>query len=327
MSSPPRRLSQDALFASEYRPQLTGHETFPLRYGWLKKACDSINNKKADVENNTIFSGDDAIARFGVGKNMVAAIRHWAIATGVIVDEPRLSKLEVTELGNFLFGKDGWDPFLEHPSSLWLIHWNLAASPAKTTWYWAFNHFSNLSFDRDHLVQEIKRLIKDRDWRSVAATTVRNDVLCFIRTYVSTKSSKQLTDDNALESPLVELCLIKTTGKRDGFRFVRGPKQTLGDGLFAYSVLDFWSKFSRNSSSLSFEAVAYAPGGPGRTFLLDENDVVDRLMNIDSVSQGKVRWSETAGLKQIVREPDFNLNNRMSYLEFDYRQSKHRGLA
>ena len=293
----------------------------------MKKACDSINNKKHGVEDNTIFSGDDAIARFGVGKNMVAAIRHWAIATGVIVDEPRRNKLEVTNLGNFLFGKNGWDPFLEHPSSLWLIHWNLAASPTKTTWYWAFNHFSNLSFDRDHLVQEINRLIQDRDWRSVAATTVRNDVLCFIRTYVSTQSSNQLTDDNVLESPLVELGLIRPTGKRDGFRFVRGPKQTLGDGLFAYTVLDFWTKYSSHSSSLSFEAVAHSPGGPGRTFLLEENDVVDRLANIDTVTRGKVRWSETAGLKQIVREPDFDLNSRKLYLEYDYQQSNHRGLA
>ena len=321
---PRRRYSQDSLFDGDYRPQLTGHETFPLRYGWLKKACDSINNKKQGVGNNTIFSGDDAIARFGVGKNMVAAIRHWALATGVIVDEPRYGKLEVTELGQFIFGKKGRDPFLEHPSSLWLIHWNLAASPTKTTWYWAFNHFSNTSFDRDHLVQEMDRLIRDRDWRSVAITTVRNDVLCFIRTYVSTQSSSRLTDDNALESPLVELGLIKSTGKRDGFRFVRGPKQTLGDGLFTYAVLDFWSKRSRQSSSLSFEAVAHAPGSPGRIFLLEENDVVDRLANIDTVSKGKVRWSETAGLKQIVREPGFDLNHRRLYLEYDYKLTKHR---
>ena len=316
-------VSQSSLFDSNYRPQLTGHETFPLRYGWLKKACDSINNKSSDIENNTIFSGDDAIARFGVGKNMVAAIRHWAIATGVIRDKPRLRKLEVTELGNFLFGADGWDPFLEHPASLWLIHWNLVAVPTKTTWYWAFNHFSSTTFDRDHLIQEINRLFKERDWRSVAATTVKNDVVCFIRTYVATQSSNQYTDDNVLESPLVELGLIKSTGKRDGFRFIRGPKQTLGDGIFAYAVLEFWSKYSSHSTTLSFEAVAHAPGSPGRTFLLDENDVVDRLANIETVSGGKLRWSETAGLKQIVRDSDLNMKNRLSFLRYDHTQASH----
>ena len=320
-------MSQDPLFDENYRPQMTGHETFPLRYGWLKKACDSINNKNSDIENNTIFSGDDAIAHFGVGKNMVSAIRHWATATGMIRDEPRLRKLEVTELGNFLFGTDGLDPFLEHPSSLWLIHWNLVAIPTKITWYWAFNHFSSTNFERDHLIQEVYQLIKERDWRSVATTTVKNDVICFIRTYVSTQSSNQYTDDNVLESPLVELGLIKSTGKRDGFRFVRGPKQTLGDGLFTYAVLEFWSKFSSHSTTLSFEAVAHAPGSPGRTFLLDENDVVDRLANIETVSSGRLRWSETAGLKQIVRDPDLNMKNRLSFLRYDFAQTNHLDIA
>ena len=33
-----------------------------------------------------VFLADDAIARFGVGKNMVASIRHWATFAGVISD-------------------------------------------------------------------------------------------------------------------------------------------------------------------------------------------------------------------------------------------------
>ena len=315
-------LSHSPLVVSDYRPQLTGHETFPLRYGWLKKACDAVNNKHSSVEQNSIFSGEDAIARFGVGKNMVAAIRHWAVTTGVINDAHRIGKLEVSEFGNFLFGKHGLDPFLEHPSSLWLIHWKLVTEPLRTTWYWAFNHFSSTTFDRDHLILGINRLVKDLNWRSIAATTIKNDVNCFIRTYVSApKSSKHLIDDSFLESPLVELGLIKATGKRDGFRFVRGPKLSLGDGLFAYAVLEFWSKYSTHSTTLSFEAVAFAPGSPGRAFQLDENDVVDRLANIERVTQGKVRWSETAGLKQIVRDQDVDLENRLSLLRYDYSQS------
>ena len=27
---------------TDYRPKLSGHETFPLRYGWLKKALDAV---------------------------------------------------------------------------------------------------------------------------------------------------------------------------------------------------------------------------------------------------------------------------------------------
>ena len=321
------RSSPRSLFDSSYRPVLTGHETFPLRYGWLKKACDSVNNKSSDDENNSIFSGEDAIARFGVGKNMVAAIRHWADMTGVLEDKRRTNTLEVTELGNFLFGENGCDPYMEHSTSIWLVHWNLVSTPQKVTWYWVFNHFANTNFDRDNLVGEINRLIVDCGWRRIASTTVKNDVICFIRTYVSARTSNESIGDNMLESPLVELNLIKSTGKRDGFRLVRGPKPNLCDGMFAYAVLKYWLKYSNYSNTLSFEAVAHAPGSPGRVFLLEENDIVDRLVNIEEVTAGRVRWSETAGLKQIVREGAFNESELLSLLKHDYTQSYRREIA
>ena len=32
------------LYHGDYSPQLSGHETFPLRYGWLKKAFDAVQD-------------------------------------------------------------------------------------------------------------------------------------------------------------------------------------------------------------------------------------------------------------------------------------------
>ena len=69
-----------------YRPQFSGHETFPLRYGWLKKAFDAVDSRPNKEENKSIFSRPEAIADFGVGKNMVLSIRHWATVTDVISD-------------------------------------------------------------------------------------------------------------------------------------------------------------------------------------------------------------------------------------------------
>ena len=53
------------LFSDGYRPQLSGHETFPLRYGWLKKAFDAVRETEDEDDNRDVFSGPDAIARFG----------------------------------------------------------------------------------------------------------------------------------------------------------------------------------------------------------------------------------------------------------------------
>ena len=34
-------MTRGPLFEDDYKPVFSGHETFPLRYGWLKKAFDA----------------------------------------------------------------------------------------------------------------------------------------------------------------------------------------------------------------------------------------------------------------------------------------------
>ena len=48
----------------------------------------------------------------------------------------------------------------------------------------------------------------------------------------------------------------------------------------------------------------YEVGSPGRVLLLDESDVANRLARIDTLSDGNFRWSETAGIKQLIRSAD-----------------------
>ncbi len=309
-------MARGPLFQDGYNPQLSGHETFPLRYGWLKKAFDRAAETEAEADNRAACWGEDAIARFGVGKNMVASIRHWAKAARVI-EETGANSVQTTEFGRLLFAPNGLDPYMEHPATLWLIHWQLAAREEKTTWFWAFSHFPAITFERDHLVKKLGRLAKARSWPRAADTTIKNDVACFIRTYVARQPSGKVGHDDALESPLTELGLIKAIGKKDGFRFVRGPKTTLGDGVFIYALRDFWSRYS-DAATLSFEAIAHAPGGPGRVFLFDENDVADRLATLDDVTDGALRWSETAGLKQVVRSIDISEDTALSWVTGDY---------
>ena len=310
-------MGRGPLYHEDYRPQFSGHETFPLRYGWLKKAFDRVAETEDQPNNRVACWGDDAIARFGVGKNMVASMRHWAKAARVI-EEPAFDSVRTTELGRLLFGPKGLDSYMEHPATLWLIHWQLAASADKTTWFWAFSHYPAITFERDGMVKRLSRLAKERNWSRVANTTVKNDVACFIRTYVARQPTGKAGHDDALESPLTELGLIKAIGKKDGFRFGRGSKATLGDGVFTCALIEFWSHYAPNAMTLSFEAVAHAPGGPGRVFQFDENDVVDRLAALDEVTGGALRWSETAGLKQVVRNVAVNESDALSWIPGDY---------
>ncbi len=87
----------------------SGHETFPLRQMWLKKAFDRA--EAGDVVLKSNFTEDSAISDFGVGKNMVASIRHWALACNVLSEEGAASGTYlVTPIGNAIFKDDGLDP-------------------------------------------------------------------------------------------------------------------------------------------------------------------------------------------------------------------------
>lgn len=317
---------RSSLYDPEYKPQFSGHETFPLRYGWLKKAYDAVADAEARSEEGSIFQDDSAIAKFGVGKNMVASMRHWALQCGIIRPDSESGKLRTTALGQALFSAEGLDPYMENPSTLWIIHWQLVSYPTKTTWFWVFNHFPNTTFDRDHLVSGLAKFAADRGWSRIAEATIKRDVDCFVRTYAARPVGVKAAHEDSLESPLTELGIIKAVGKRDGFRLVRGPKSSLGDGAFAYAVIDFWRRFS-NAQTLSFEALAHHPGSPGQAFQLDENELAERLADLEEISGGALRWSETAGLKQLVRTVELDPSWALRLFELDYIKTIHKKVA
>lgn len=312
--------SRSLMLDDNYKPAFSGHETFPLRYGWLKKAYDAILEASRSDEASDVFNDEASIARFGVGRNMVAAIRHWAVACGVCESkDAKKTRSIITKFGHLIFADDGLDPFLESPATLWLLHWELASYSSigvrqnKTTWQWVFNYLPGMSFEKDDLIAGIKKFAETCEWTRLAPITIKNDVECFIRTYESRQADRSSTED-ALSSPLSELGLIR--GFRGHFQLIRGPKPSLPNPVFVLALDQFWKRLG-SMRSLSFEAVAYERGSPGRIFLLDEADLAERLFAIEEVSNGIFTWSETAGLKQVLRTAEFT-EEQISQL---YRQS------
>jgi hypothetical protein len=257
--------------------------------------------------------GDDAIAEFGVGKNMVSSMRHWATSAGVLTEDSK--KIYTTELGSFLLGDNGVDPYLERAASLWLLHWRLARQKKKTTLYWAFNYYPSVVFEIERFSRQ---LFEISSWPKTSMSTLKNDVSCFVRTYAQGSSAANSELDDRLESPLAELGLLRQISKRDEFSFMRGEKTSLGSGVFAFALIEFWNEFSPNTSTLSFETIAHEFGSPGRVFLLEENDIAERLFGIEEATGGALQWSETAGLKQIVRTSGTVFENPLELARHDY---------
>lgn len=282
----------DALNDSEFKAQFAGHETFPLRLLWLKKAFDAVEN---GAERGT-FQEQGAIAKFGVGRNMVLAIRHWAMAAGFI--QETADGFAATAMGKlFLSDRDGVDPYLEDPGTAWWVHTMLAGTPEQTTtFFYGFNGLTQATFDRPLLVRGLSELAAGRkSWRA-STDTLKRDVEVFIRSYVGRSAG----GEDAAEPLLAELCLIREASVPGQFEFVRGPKPTLPDGLFAVALRRFWRRWHNESPTLSLEQASYGAGSPGRLFKLDDDGLHHRLSRIDAATGGALSWTDTAGLRQVI---------------------------
>src|SRR5215204_5205540 len=117
-------------------PMFARHETFAPRVGWFKKIYDGV---RADPH---VFLREDATLTLGVGKNMVRSMRFWAGAAGITTPR-RISKKEQLRPSHFaetILADDGWDPFLENASTLWLLHWRLLSNGCQLpVWHYAFS--------------------------------------------------------------------------------------------------------------------------------------------------------------------------------------------
>jgi hypothetical protein len=279
------------------KPQFSGHETFPLRQLWLRKAYEAVTTALPGYTKST-FQDGRAIARFGVGKNMVTSIRFWALACHVIHEDAELGFVP-TELGRLILDTEhGADPYCEHPATMWLMHWILASTPDKTTsWYYVFNHVVQQVFDRESVVDSLSGLIEEHSLR-ISQSTLKRDVECCIRSYVPRIGGD--SPEEISEPLLGELGLIQQN-TRGAFEFRRGSKRSLPDGVFAYALLDYWQRLEHEGSVMAFDRVAHDFGSPGRVFKLDENAVADRLMALESLTGGQILWTEQAGIRQVTR--------------------------
>ena len=279
----------------------SGHETFPLRQMWLKKAIEqAVAGGRVP---KAAFTDENAIASFGVGKNMVSSIRHWAMACDVLRDtckDPNF--FEVSPVASEILRDGGLDPYAENPSTAWYAHWLLAGKGYRsTTWRWLFNHVTSPTFTRQELEAPLEDFARKLDPKKrISSSTLSRDLETCLRSYAPRFAGG--SPEDFAEPLLGELGLLQEVHKGQ-YAFRRGPKVTLHDGLFAYALLDYWESSAHGLSSMAFETISYGEGSPGRVFKLDEDSVAERLMALSDLTDGYLVWTDTAGLRQVHKQP------------------------
>ncbi|MBI2830764.1 MAG: DUF4007 family protein [Chloroflexi bacterium] len=291
-------VKESSLSDLPFGKSFAGHETFPFRFGWLKKGVDAVQTT------SNIFQRDEAIIRLGVGKNMVKSIRHWCLATAMVTEnrEVGVGHLQVTSLGRRLFADAGWDPFLEDDASLWLLHWKLTSSGTRAaTWYWAFHRFREYAFTRPLMVESLARELQLIGWVDVSLSTIKRDIDCFVHTYMSNSNpGRQLND--SIDCPLAGLGILIQEPDSDRMRFRVGPKPSLPASIFAYALLEFWDSTDNKGKTLDFREIMAREGSPSLAFKLDQDSVLSYLDKLADVTAGRMIFEDTALVRRVVRE-------------------------
>lgn len=273
------------------------HETFCPRYGWLKKGVDGVSHDER------IFDRSDAIELLGVGKNMVRSIRFWCLAFKLITQKEDGKKaggpMVTTEFAEKLLSDDGWDPYLEDPASLWLLHWRLFSPPlVAPAWSMAMN-LTGIRYlsgkELTHYILEYQSYIPS--FQRFSESSFEKDASCFLRMY--SPPSNRISDE--IECPFTQLGLLSHGEKKGSFQFNTGEKMRLPDLILLAACLDYAGKYHPTSSTLSLNAISYGFNSPGVIFKLSETDIGNSLEKVVADIYG-LSFVESYGNRQLLME-------------------------
>lgn len=273
--------------------RFSGHESFVCRYGWLPKLYNAVL-----VDSGVLKDDDKATRTLGIGRNMVRSIQFWGECMGVVLPK-KGGGHEPGPLGRLLLSKNGWDPYLENPESLWLLHWWLCARGNLAAWNLVFGDGGMSRFDKRQLVDALA-VRGSHLSRGLATTTVEQHASIFCHTYYQQDRS----GDDTSWCPLQGLNLIRSSrgeGVVEQFQIAAQSPVGLSSRVFALALVDFLYRQPGETKSVSLQECISGALSPGVVFKLDEQllryfiEIIER----DILSKC-IRFMDTADTQSIV---------------------------
>ncbi len=260
------------------RPIFSGHESFACKSHWLKRGYDFVMAERD-------FNDDDAVVYLGVGKNMVASIRFWLKAVGLLKDD------QLEDIAGYLFNDDnGKDPYLEDIGTLWLLHFMLVNTEYATIYKTAFvdYHRQRNIIEKGKLQNYIKHTcFEGTSYKNLYNdNTVKRDIGVMLHNYCS-KSNANLEDSNCLLAPLN---LISEADK-ETYVFNYDTRSDVPSLIFLYAML---VKFE-GLNSISFEDIAEL----ALIFCLTNNDLLNIIKKLCDLYPSEIVFSDVAGIKEL----------------------------
>lgn len=283
--------------------RFSGHETFTCKQFWLKKGFDFLQG------NERRFSDESAVVELGVGKNMVSSIAYWLKSFGVVDDLFR-----PTEMGTYIFGEQGRDPYIEDIVTVWLLHYFLVKTEYASVYSLFFNEFKRerIDFNRDHLHAFLKRKCFEVSDSLYNENTITSDVSTFLRNYIispNLRMAKKLELDEEFSGLLYELNLFslykleQVEGRQmEMYRAENKNREELPYELVLFAILERFP----DQASISFRELEVSVNSPGMVFALTKEGLYAKLEEIVGHYGKQVVLSDTAGIQVLQFKQPIN---------------------
>ena len=270
----------------------SGHESFFCKPLWLKKAYDAILD-------GVDFTSPAAVASLGVGKNMVASIRYWFRAFGLIENGVP------TNFAHSIFdAKCGYDPYLEDEGTLWLLHYFLISKEIASLYHLTFLDFrrEKREFDRNQLLAFIKRKCNSPEQRSAFnENTVKKDIGVLLHNYVTPSEVRSNEDFSAI---FLDLCLINAI-EFDRYAFNDTDPSHIDPDILLYTLLDYKGK--DNTISLDgMQEVALIFG-------LSLTSFIELIRKIVARHPKDLSYTDNSGVKNLQFIHDIDKNSVLQH--------------
>ena len=280
--------------------RFSGHQSFALRIAWIPKAVREINAGRDPLTNS-----DDGIASLGLGKNMVESLRCWIEAFGVAGRGD--TGWDLTPIGAKIFGLDGLDPYLDDPSTSWVLHWMICTNAKTPFWAWEcmFNRWLASEFTATEVLEVFTRQAAS-DAKTMSPVTLKQHWEVFLHTYRPPRGGR---GDDHLDSAMSILGLIREIGERPNalgkweplYSFDTGPKVGIPQELFAYFIHDWWNAAHEHEQTVTLREVVSGVRSPGRVLKMQEPEILRRLADLAQRQPKIFEIIESASLRQLRR--------------------------
>ncbi|HAS6372281.1 TPA: DUF4007 family protein [Vibrio vulnificus] len=309
--------------------KFSGHQTFPIRYGWIYKIIQEVARGESLSSSSNI---EKQMQSMGMGKNMVLSVRHWIRALNLVncVDSTK-QLYELTSLAKHLFtsdeGRPAYDEYLDKIGTTWLLHWLLQSMPASNgelnSSRFFFNYFNGIKVKKDALLIDINDALVNHA-KELTEATLSKDIDCFLQMYAHKSLQSSKINEDSFASPFTELELLK---QEDAKSYIAelNRRPTLPVEVFTFALIDFMQRKQQdsNTNTLSFESLLKDVGSPGRVFRLSSSGLSDKLDQVEALTEGKIAWTDTQGLRQVQHSfSDISNINPEQYLKRYYKSEE-----